>query len=124
MTIPLKANIVSRYHVEPPFVVPAPAETTTPRSAKDEIRRVLTEILPSGVPPFFRRIVGASFNGNGNKQISAELEMFDGGHATVVAWQWLPGAWAHRWVNLEGGDVSWEDGRWWRINAEGARVCS
>lgn len=99
---------------------PAPAEKVVRRNAKDEIRRVLMDVLPPGVPPSFGRIVSASFNGS--KVLVAELEMFDGLRAEVEAWQWRPDGWAHRWVKLDGGDLSWEDGRWWRINAEGERA--
>lgn len=96
------------------FDVPraAPAK----RSAADEIRRVLMEVLPAGVPPSFGRIVTAQFSGK--SRVVAELEMFDGLRAEVEAWQWCPDAWAHRWVKLEGGDLSWENGAWHRVSED------
>ena len=48
----------------------------------------------------------------------AELEMFDGLRADVEVWQWRSEAWAHRWIKLEGGDLSWENGSWNRVSDE------
>lgn len=100
----------------PPIV----AIVRAPRNnAEDTIRRVLMDVLPPNVPPSFRRVVRARFVGK--TRILAELEMVDGLPSEIEAWQW-PGGWAHRWVTLEGGDLSWEDGRWWRIDADGERA--
>jgi hypothetical protein len=87
---------------------------TFKRSAADEIHRVLMDVLPAGVPPSFGRIVSASFTGK--RTLVAELEMFDGLRAEVEAWQWCPDGWAHRWIKLDGGDLSWEEGRWIRCD--------
>lgn len=89
-------------------------------SAEATIRRVLLDVLPPDATPSFRRIVRARFAGKG--RVIAELEMVDGLQAEVEAWKWRPDGWAHRWLKLEGGDLSWEDGRWWRITAEGERA--
>lgn len=84
-------------------------------SAKDEIRRVLMDVLPPDVPPFFARIVSASFAGE--KSAVAELELFDGATAEIEVWQWRPDSSAYRWIRLDGGDLTWEDGRWQRALA-------
>jgi hypothetical protein len=94
----------------------APRMVFARRSAADEIRRVLMDVLPEGVPPSFGRVVAARFSGK--SRVVAELEMVDGLRAEVEAWQWCQDAWAHRWVKLEGGDLSWENGAWVRIPTE------
>jgi hypothetical protein len=91
----------------------APRTAPAKRSAADEIRRVLMDILPAGVPPSFGRVVAARFTGKA--RVVAELEMVDGLPAQVEAWQWCPDAWAHRWIKLEGGDLSWQNGAWHRV---------
>jgi hypothetical protein len=90
-----------------------PAVKTVRLSAKDEIRRVLADSLPPDVPPFFARIVSASFTGK--KSAIGELEMFDGAKAEIEVWQWRPDSSAYRWVRLDGGDLTWEGGRWKRV---------
>lgn len=82
--------------------------------AVDAIRNILCDVLPAGVPPFFRRVVNARYIAN--DRILAELEMVDGLAAKVEAWQWHPaGGWAHRWIQFDGGDLSWEYGQWHRV---------
>ena len=98
----------------------APASRSAPmrrrESSEDCITRVLMDVLPGGVPPSFRRVVRSSFTGD--RRVVATLEMFDGLPAEVEAWQWRPDGWAHRWLQLDGGDLSWEDGQWVRVQRE------
>jgi len=110
--------------VAPPFIAPAPPPRQSTRDkAEEAIRRVLLDVLPSDATPSFLRVVKARFVGVGrDSRIIAELEMFDGLAAEVEAWKWRPDGWAHRWLRLDGGDLSWEDGRWWRITPEGERA--
>lgn len=100
--------------LELPFTLAAPRSLAPRRNAADEIRRILMDVLPAGVPPSFGRVVTAKFDGK--SRVVAELEMVDGLRATVEAWQWSPKSWAHRWVEMDGGDLSWEDGAWQRID--------
>lgn len=83
------------------------------RNAEATIRQVLLDALPPGAAPSFRRIVRARFTGQ--RTVVAELEMVDGLPAEVEARQWRPDAWSHRWLKFEGGDLSWEAGRWLRV---------
>lgn len=98
--------------------VRAPQKQALKLSAADEVRRILSDVLPADVPPFFARIVSA--RRDGKRQIVAELEMFDGLRAEIEVWQWNPQAWAHRWTRFEGSDISWEDGRWTRVTHNAA----
>lgn len=83
------------------------------RNAAEVIKSVLLDVLPPGVPPNFRRIVRARFVGA--RRVVAELEMVDGLPAEVEAWQWRPDSWAHKWLRLDGGDLSWEPEGWTRV---------
>lgn len=79
----------------------------------------LRACLPPGVPPSFQSIVTARWTGTGRKRVAeAELTMFDGQPAKVRVWRYgsYPDALAHTFYDLPGGDVSFEDGRWVRID--------
>lgn len=79
------------------------------------VRSALLSVLPPGVPPSFRSIAGARFDGAGrSRNATADLIMFDGQPATVEVDQSAEGLWRHRWLSLPGGSVSWEGGRWVR----------
>lgn len=97
-----------------------PAHPTPARNAEATIRQVLLDALPPGAPPSFRRIVRARFAGQ--RRVVAELEMVDGLSAEVEAHQWRPDGWAHKWLKFEGGDLSWEGGRWLRVAKADAAV--
>lgn len=82
----------------------------------DIASEVLLACLPPGCPPSFRAIVSASFRGTGKRRtITAELIMFDGQTATVALTPWEFG-WSHRYSELPGGDISFEDSRWQRVS--------
>lgn len=85
------------------------------KRAKDFVDAHLRGCLPPGVPPSYRSIVSAEFVGRGRERRAvAGLVMFDGLPAQVSVRAWgIPG---HRFVDLPGGDVSFEDGRWIRID--------
>lgn len=95
---------------------------TPARNAEATIRQVLLDALPPGAAPSFRRIVRARFVGQ--RRLVAELEMVDGLAAEVEAHQWRTDGWAHRWLKFEGGDLSWEAGRWVRVAADADAVVS
>ncbi|NUB07090.1 hypothetical protein FW320_13005 [Azospirillum sp. Vi22] len=79
------------------------------------INAVLRAVLPPGVPPSFRRVLAARFDGAGRRRIVvADLEMVDGLTATVEAWHYAPGGWAHRWLAMAGGPMFWNGRRWQR----------
>lgn len=83
------------------------------------IEGALRACLPPGVPPSFHSIVSARWIGAGRKRVAeAELTMFDGLPAKVRVWQYgkYLDALAHTFHDLPGGDVSFEDGRWIRID--------
>lgn len=74
----------------------------------------LRACLPPGVPPSYSKIVQAVFVGRGkDRQALADLIMFDGLPAKVMIR--TTGLKPHRFIDLPGGDVSFEDGRWIRI---------
>lgn len=88
-------------------------------SAANFIDGALRACLPPGVPPSFQSIVSARWTGAGRKRVAeAELTMFDGLPAKVRVWRYgsYPDALAHTFHGLPGGDVSFEDGRWIRID--------
>ena len=87
-------------------------------------RRVLRECLPAGVPLSFSEVVSAEYIRKGRAaEVEATVTMFDGEAATVrlrVAGSLLDDPiWSHRWVVMPGGSISYEDGRWQRVGAEG-----
>jgi hypothetical protein len=81
--------------------------------AADKIRRALMSTLPPGVPPFFARIIAARFEGK--TRATADLELVDGLRGEIEVWQYAPECHAYRWISLEGGDLSYENGRWKRV---------
>ena len=92
---------------------------TGKESASSFIDNALRAALPPDVPPSFTRIVSARWTGTGRKRVAeAELTMFDGQPAKVRVWRYgsYPDALAHTFHDLTGGDVSFEDGRWIRID--------
>ena len=82
--------------------------------AEAVVRAVLMDALPKGTPPSFRRVLSTRRLMSPNKVI-AELEMFDGLRAEVEVWQWSTIGWAHKWNSMPGGDISFENGCWVRI---------
>lgn len=75
----------------------------------------LDACLPPGVPPSYKSIVAASYVGNGkDRRAEASLIMFDGLPAKVSVS--TIGLMPHRFFELPGGDVSFENGRWIRID--------
>ena len=85
------------------------------------IEGALRACRPPDVPPSFTHIVSARWTGSGRKRVAeADLIMFDGQPAKVRVWRYgsYPDAIAHTFHDLPGGDVSFEDGRWIRINRE------
>ena len=93
-------------------------EARTARAA-GFIDRALRASLPLGVPPPYTRMVSARWTGAGRKRVAeADLTMFDGQPAKVRVWRYgsYPDALAHTFHDLPGGDVSYEDGRWIRID--------
>lgn len=86
------------------------------------VRETLEAVLPPGVHPSFSAILAARYEGTGRtRAITAELRMIDGHPATVRLTPWAFG-WSHRFTSLPGGDLSFEDGRWVRIGADGEPV--
>jgi len=83
------------------------------------ITAVLRAVLPPRVPPSFRRVLCARFDGAGwQRTVVADLEMVDGLPATVEAWRYVPGGWAHRWLAMAGGPIFWNGQRWHREDAQ------
>jgi hypothetical protein len=101
--------------IELPLAQPEPSAATP---AAQMVLDCLTACLPPGVSLSFRRIVRARFEGSGRRKRSvADVEMFDGRHATVEVWQYAPGAWAHRWPTMDGGAAYWDGSAWRRDEA-------
>lgn len=76
-------------------------------------RQTLEAALPPGAPPSFTAIERADFNGK--REIEARLLMMDGLHATVRLRQWALG-WSHQYLDMPGGALSFEGGRWMRVD--------
>ncbi len=86
-------------------------------SATGIVRDHLASVLPPGTPPKYREIVSARFFGTGrSRQAIADLVLFDGLPATVRVFGWRRGMAGHCFIDLPGGDCSFEDGRWIRID--------
>lgn len=75
----------------------------------------LMACLPPGVPASYREITSARFEGTGaNRMAVADLIMIDGLPAKVQVSTW--GLMPHRFTHLPGGHLTFEDGRWIRID--------
>lgn len=86
-------------------------------TASETVIAGMTAVLPPGMPLSFTSINRARFQGHGrNRKAIADVTMFDGLPARLAVWQWSL-SWAHEWVALEGGDASFEEGRWIRISS-------
>jgi hypothetical protein len=87
--------------------------------ARQIVIDTLMSVLPAGVSPSFANIDSATETGRGDsREITAALTMFDGLPATVCLKPWAFG-WSHQWMSLPGGDLSFEDGRWQRLDDDG-----
>ena len=71
--------------------------------------------LPPGVPPSYREIVSARYERSGAARVAiADLIMVDGlpGRVQISTIGLMP----QRYTDLPGGDLSFEGGRWIRID--------
>lgn len=90
-------------------------------SAAKVVETALLAVLPEGVPPSFRRIMWARFEGSGRKRYAvAGLMMFDGLGATVEVWDKTPTT-RHRFTDMPGGACYWT-GKCWARDTESAAV--
>lgn len=88
-------------------------------SARDHVEQALRACLPDGVPPSYRSIDGARYvSAQPRHEAVAEVTMFDGQPAKVRVWLYARNrdAFAHEWLEMEGGGCSFEDGQWLRID--------
>lgn len=88
-------------------------------AASAHIEQALKACLPPGVPPSWRSIDGARYiSSQPRHEATAEVTMFDGQPAKVRVWLHARNrdAFAHEWTEMPGGDCSFEDGRWVRID--------
>lgn len=77
----------------------------------------LRACLPHGVPPSYTKIVQAVFVGRGKERRAlADLIMFDGLPAKVMIR--TTGLKPHKFIEMPGGDVSFENGRWIRVDPD------
>lgn len=89
-------------------------------TAEELVAEHLAACLPLDTPPSYRRIVSARFVGTGRKRVAvAELEMFDGQPAKVEVHEYGKGGYgfggsSHRWLEMEGGNACYWNGRWQR----------
>lgn len=82
------------------------------------VRAVLESVLPDGVPPSWVSIDEAHYVGFGRNAVAhATVTMFDGLTAKVEVQSWGESH-RHRWADMPGGDASFEDGKWVRIDRE------
>ena len=81
--------------------------------AYEIVRETLEAALPPGVPPSFTEIVNAKLVGR--REIEARLRMIDGLQATVRLSRWALG-WSHQYIDMPGGALSFEGGRWARVD--------
>ncbi|MGV1787327.1 MULTISPECIES: hypothetical protein [Agrobacterium] len=99
-----------------PTMLKAVAATLRPKPKKataiDVVDETLRACLPPDVPPSFVEILSASKAGTGrNETITAKLSMIDGTVATVRLKKWAMG-WSHQYMDLPGGTLYWDGGRW------------
>jgi len=88
-------------------------------SAKEHVDQALRACLPEGCPPSYRSIDAARYtSAQPRHEATAELTMFDGRPAKVRVWLHARNrdAFAHEWTEMPGGDCSFENGRWIRID--------
>lgn len=84
------------------------------------VELVLLASLPPNVPPSFTEVTTGHFIGLGRKRFAvANVIMFDGLPASVKCWRYdndegLHG-WAHQWLELTGGNISWNGTKWERV---------
>lgn len=91
---------------------------TASSAAARFVTATLHSVLPLGTPPSWITVDDARWIGQGKqRRASADLTMFDGQQATVEAW-FSRGLRAHRWITMPGGDASFEDGKWVRVDRE------
>ena len=86
-------------------------------SAREIVQETLLNVLPPGVPPSFVSITSARFDGR--NRIDARLIMVDGLPAAVNLTRWALG-WSHRFTEMPGGALSFENGEWVRVADEPA----
>jgi hypothetical protein len=87
------------------------------RNAREYIDNALRACLPPGVPPSYQSIDAAHYTGFGRRlEAFGTVTMFDGAPAKVRVWQYAHEAYAHEWTEMNGGDCSFEDGAWVRID--------
>lgn len=83
-------------------------------SAKQLIIEHLASCLPPGVPASYQCISGARLAGYGKgRRAIGDLVMFDGKPARIEVLE-RDGVRSHRWIEVQGGAVSFKDGRWQR----------
>ena len=88
-------------------------------SAAAHVEQALRSALPPDTPPSWQSIDAARYvSAQPRHEATAELTMFDGQLAKVRVWLWARNrdAFAHEWLDMPGGDCSFEDGRWLRID--------
>jgi hypothetical protein len=91
-----------------------PKPTAAFESPKDIVLAAMADVLPAGVPLSFT-VTKARFDGKGVRRVAlADVIMFDEQPARLKVWR-LADAWAHEWLELPAGPVSWERGQWVRI---------
>lgn len=101
-----------------------PGDTTANSAARRPtpaayIDAALRAVLPDGVPPSYRLIEGACWDGYGrHRKAVGRLQMFDGLPATVEVREAGPCT-SHRFTDMPGGACSYEGGQWVRVT-EGA----
>lgn len=84
--------------------------------AKEFIEASLLATLPTGVPPFYRRIIRAYWETKSTAKYrcaQALLELVDGKQAGIEVWEHGAGGIAYQWTSFE-GDLSYENGKWVR----------
>lgn len=87
------------------------------KNAAAYIEAALRDCLPEGVPPSFRTIDRARWEGTGRGRVAVgHLTMFDGQPATVEVRQ-AGVCTSHRYADFPGGDASFEGGQWVRVSA-------
>jgi hypothetical protein len=86
----------------------------------DLVRRHFASCSPEGVPASYREITHSEYRGAGKRRTAvASLVMVDGLQATVEVFGWGDGCVGHRWLEWEGADLAFEDGRWQRVDLSG-----
>jgi hypothetical protein len=87
----------------------------------ETVAEVLRADMAAGIPDIFRRVRHAEMQPGLPVTIEADVVMFDGlpGRVRIGQFAGSTSSWSAAWLGTGGGAVSFEDGRWVRLDHDG-----